>query len=933
LATAVAIHLRVAPCWAVAFGAVLVAAAAGPAHAQEAGEITGAVVDSATAKPLPYATVAVVDTRYGANTQLDGTFRIRNVPVGTYTVRASYLGYDLQVRTLTVAAGGTSTLRFALRKRAAAGTTKKIVVLDTRPLVDVAEISTVRETRAEDIRKLTVDAIADVVSRQVGVSGDEQSLHVRGGRSDETLFRIESVAMKNVVTGAPVGAALSAKAVQEIRVITGGYEAEYGQAISGVVDVELKEPGRERQSDVEWQTGSFDTQRLFLQTAGREPITSSLLPKIGAHVPGSVGLLLGMDLLYTDSYLPSEPYLGGGRRSLLSGYRNSFLGVKFDFDDFLRMGQRNSANGYAKLTWRATPRHKVNLTFTKFIGLDHGFHRARSGEDARDGSTANPSYPWRFRDNMDQYSTFAEDTNAQVLNWKFAIDEQSYSSMSVSRFFNSLHESVRAKSFSDYEEWREVPIGEFFVQDSNGDFPFFQDQFVERWGAQAQYTRRWQGNHEFKAGVETNYYTLQMIEIRDPKDRPDGLGSVRDLYRVNPNDGAFYAQNRFKYEGFVGHAGLRADYLFLGEQADDAVAQRRNDITESVARDYLDHTHSLFGRRYKVFLSPRLGINHPVTDRDEMHFNFGHFIQWPQLTRYFAKIGSRSSEAFPLVGNLDLDPERSVQYEAGVKHQFTDHDALDVTFYNKDVYDYPVSQPPIEATLRRLVYVNSDFSRTRGLEIVFRHRGPKRLSGSISYEYQIATGKPADPNRIRLVDPDALETGDAEPELTEQFMTFNRPHRVQINLDWRFGKGDRLKLGRLTLPDRWGANVFWSLRSGRAYTPTNTFSEPTGKKNSKNTPFESIVDLKLERNWDLLESKRFAVTFEARNLFDTRILRTVDSSTGERPRLGVGHYVDANLPRDPVQRAALERELSQSFQNPAFYAEGRNLRLGMEVSF
>ncbi len=103
-----------------------------------------------------------------------------------------------------------------------------------------------RETRAEDIRKLTVDAVADVVSRQVGVAGEGQDLHIRGGRSDETLFRIESVAMKNVVTGAPVGAALSAKAVQEIRVITGGYEAEYGQAISGVVDVELREPGAER---------------------------------------------------------------------------------------------------------------------------------------------------------------------------------------------------------------------------------------------------------------------------------------------------------------------------------------------------------------------------------------------------------------------------------------------------------------------------------------------------------------------------------------------------------------------------------------------------------------------------------------------------------------------------------------------------------------
>lgn len=912
----------------VLFAALAVAAIA-PVHAQEAGEIAGVVLDSTTTKPLPFANVVVVDTRWGANTQMDGTFRIRGVPPGTYSVRASYLSYDPKVQSVTVTAGAVAEVRFTLRKKAAAGTTKKIVVLDDRPLVDVAEISTVRETRAEDIRKLTVDAVADVVSRQVGVAGEGQDLHVRGGRSDETLFRIESVAMKNVVTGAPVGAALSAKAVQEIRVITGGYEAEYGQAISGVVDVELREPGAERRSAVEVQTGSFDTQRLFLQTEGREPITGMLLPLFGVRVPGTVGLLVGADLLATDTYLPSSrktTNFGSTRRSLRSGYENSILGLDFDYDDFMRLRQKNTLNGYAKLTWRATPRHRVNLTFTKFVAVDHGFDRLQVGDELADGATASPSYPWRFRDQMDQYLSFTEETNTQVLNWKYAINDKSFSSLTVSRFFNNLQSSVQGKNWSQYEEWRPPGSGQFFITDNNGDAPRFQDLFVERWGAQAQYTRRWLEHHEFKGGIEANYYNLQMVEIRNPREGPAGLGSLRDLYRVHPNDGAFYAQNKFKYQGFVGHAGMRADYLFLGEAADDAVAERRNDITESVARAYLDHTRSLFGNRYKIFFSPRLGINHPITDRDEMHFNFGHFIQWPRLIYYYAKIGSRSSEAFPLVGNLDLDPERSVQYEAGVKHQFSDHDAVDITFFNKDVYDYPTSTRPIEAAARRLVYINDDFSRTRGLEVVFRHRGPKRFTGSLSYEYQIATGKPADPNRIAQVDPDALETGDAEPDLTEQFMTWNRPHRVQVGLDWRFGKGDRLKAGPLTLPDRWGANVYYTMRSGRAYTPTNVRGERTGKRNSKNAPLEHVVDLKMEKHWDMRGASRFGITLEARNLFDTDVLRTVDSSTGEQPALDRGRY---SVPTPDFDRDFTANALA----NPSFFAEGRNLRLGLEVSF
>jgi outer membrane receptor protein involved in Fe transport len=330
----------------------------------------------------------------------------------------------------------------------------------------------------------------------------------------------------------------------------------------------------------------------------------------------------------------------------------------------------------------------------------------------------------------------------------------------------------------------------------------------------------------------------------------------------------------------------------------------------------------------KVFWSPRLGINHPITDKDEMHFNFGHFIQWPRLIYYYSKIGSQSSEAFPVQGNLDLDPQRSVQYEAGVKHQFGDNDAIDVTFYNKDVYDYPTATRPVEAAARRLVYINDDFSRTRGLEIVYRRRATKRMSGNLSYEYQIATGKPADPNRIKQVDPDALETGDVEPDLTEQFMPWNRPHRVQVNLDWRFAKGDKLKLGRVTLPDRWGANVFYTFRSGRPYTPTNTFGERTGKRNSENAPSENVLDVKLEKFWDLREGSRFGMTLEARNLFDNRILRVVDSSTGEKPELGRGRYQNQNLTGD-VSRSVV----AASLDDPSFYAEGRNLRLGLEVSF
>jgi hypothetical protein len=119
------------------------------------------------------------------------------------------------------------------------------------------------------------------------------------------------------------------------------------------------------------------------------------------------------------------------RRTLRSNYANSLFGIGFDYDDFLRLRQKNSLNGYLKLTWKATSRHKVNLTMTKFVGIDHGFGRFRVGDEVADASNDRTGYPWAFRDQLDQYPTYIEETTAQILNWKYAVSSRSFSSVSV----------------------------------------------------------------------------------------------------------------------------------------------------------------------------------------------------------------------------------------------------------------------------------------------------------------------------------------------------------------------------------------------------------------------------------------------------------------------------------------------------------------------
>ncbi|MFQ5599769.1 MAG: hypothetical protein ACE5G2_04355 [Candidatus Krumholzibacteriia bacterium] len=157
-------------------------------------------------------------------------------------------------------------------------------------------------------------------------------------------------------------------------------------------------------------------------------------------------------------------------------------------------------------------------------------------------------------------------------------------------------------------------------------------------------------------------------------------------------------------------------------------------------------------------------------------------------------------------------------------------------------------------------------------------------------------------------------------------MPWNRPHRLQGSLDLRFRKGDRPRLWGWELPDRWGVNFFYSLRSGRPYTPTDIRGQRTGKQYSKNAPFESVLDMKFDKFWEVQGDTRFAIVLELRNVFDADILRRVDSNTGKASQIGRGRYTFLT---SDVDRSVVATRLS----NPAFYGEGRNLRFGLEVSF
>jgi|GEM_PF-321072 len=234
--------------------ALLVVLAFQSAAWAQTGSVTG-TVKSKDGKPLAYANVILAGTSLGAMSLADGKFKINGVPVGTYTVRALMMGYKKVDRTgVKVTAGGEASLVFTLEPTIVAKT-QEIVVTAQKPMVEVTSSDTRGRVSNEQLESMPVDNVLDAVGLKAGIvkSGDE--MHVRGGRSGEVQVQIDGVAVDDPLGGGTVGVGLLGTSGSEI--VSGGMDAEYGNAQSAVINITTKEGGRRFGGEFRYFTDDF----------------------------------------------------------------------------------------------------------------------------------------------------------------------------------------------------------------------------------------------------------------------------------------------------------------------------------------------------------------------------------------------------------------------------------------------------------------------------------------------------------------------------------------------------------------------------------------------------------------------------------------------------------------------------------------------------
>jgi outer membrane receptor protein involved in Fe transport len=912
------------------------------ASASNVGRIIGKVQVEGTGEPLGYANVVLLGTQYGAMSTGDGEYIIIGVPPGVYSVRATYMGYTTVTRTdVQVVADEAARVNFELRETVV-GETEEIVVTSARPMVEVDVASTVRTLGSEELSILPIgETVQDVLAIQAGIVGSKDEIHIRGGRTDEVVYIVDGVKMKDALSGSSTGEHLSARSVAEMSVITGGFSAKYGQALSGVVDVKVREGSSKYHGYVAYSTDRtplfdyFNYDYVDFQFGGPEPLTSFLLPKLGVRLPGTITFFLDLSGEVSDTYLPDIGDLkenSSGNPRLISSYRDSFFGSDFTYGSFFSPRSDNNWRGLGKLVWKLAPNHKFSLSWTKWIGIGQGFSEHDIGDVAKNIT----NYPWSWSRRLDHYYTITDDRNSFSASWKHTISRSTYHNLRLSRYFSGSHRDVAGKRWDEYVQPDDTTLPDslnsmYFID--TGDASSWRDRYIESWSLEWDFVKRFEPHHELSSGFEVRYEDVQYISISRPWEYdPDGLGREHDIFHVYPNKGALYVEDKLEYEGFIANLGVRYDYWFPGAAVERAIEDTTNKNISSFTRvNFYNDTRELFGHRFKSHLSPRLAVSHPITERDNLFFNYGHFTQWPTYFYVYSKLSSVSSESYPRIGNPNLNPEISVQYELGARHQFTDDMAGDVTLFYKDIYDYPTATPftltagidpstgqPLVTTF--FIYRNVDYARSRGVEIEFKKRKTKNLSFAVSYTYSVATGKSADPNAAKLVQ----EAGGdfREANLGEIYMWWNRPHKVTAYMDYlvRFDEEPPQIFG-VKIPRGSRLYLYWYAMSGEAYTPQDLEGRQSGEEYSRNGPYESSLSMKLSKAFKIGKGE-LELVLQGWNLFNRRNATEVDPQTGEpyKPGVGTMRY------RDSLYYLI-------QYGNPAYWGAPRSFKLAVSYEW
>lgn len=855
------------------------------------GKITGQVYDKDTGEPLAGANIVLLGTTLGASSNIDGSYFILNVPPGIYELRASILGFHPVKKTdVVVETDLTTRIDFELFESTIA--IDEIIVTAERPLIqkDITARLTVIDNRQIDV--LPVDDFSGILASQAGVTADRNGeLHVRGGRSGEIAYLVDGVEITDSYSN-DIGLLINNDAISEMSVLSGTFNAEYGNVMSGVVNIVTKEGSQKLRGKLEY------TSAMINRSPWREKDALAMdkyrVDDLSLYEERSVQDQLntaGDDLFFTPFIGTFSGFVSGSLPYLPQPILFFLSERHHNEDSYLPFGYNLERDHLAKLTYAFTSDRsglsalKLNLTWQ---GSERFYQ--------------NYSHTWKYR--PDFYRRHKNFTRRWNLNLTHTITPKLFYMLNYAQTERRNTTGVGPDYGFPAEEANRDTDLEFIRPDSTGGM----DNIYRHLNATEKMVKldaNFQANahHLFKFGLAYTDHLDKLRRFEYFKPLPSDPDTFDVFQETQPDEFAAYVQDKIEFPFMIINAGLRLDYL-----DPHAVRWTDPDSPLSTATEAVEA---------KWQLSPRLGISHPISERSVLHFSYGHFFQTPAFSQLYDNLFFYEAPEtifdyqFPLIGNPDIEPQKTVAYEVGVKQQLHEHYTLDVSAFYKDIIDLlATDEVRLQAGRSYTTYVNFDYASVQGFEVSLRKRYAANWSFDLNYTYQVAKGNRSTPLTGFY---DVIE---GQPRATkEYYLDFDQRHSLSFNLALNSPSVFGPRIIGISPLSNWGFNALAQVNSGLPYTPMTDDPTLVVEPNSERQPMTATVDLHAYKTvWVWSQSLEFFT--QVTNLFDRRNVRYVYAKTGK--------------PWDSGREGMLSSGEDYE-KNPAHVGAPRMVKVGMRV--
>ena len=850
------------------------------------GKLAGRVT-SEDGEPLVGVNIVIEGTEMGTASGETGEYFILNIPPGRYTIIFMIIGYKTSIQKDVAIMSDFTTRLNVSQEQIVLEAGEEVVVVATRPLIQRDATSKVTVVDADEIINMPVVDFKDVLVTQAGFTTDASGgIHVRGGRTKEILYMIDGIVVKDPLRGDFTGS-VNQNAIQEMTIISGTFNAEYGQAMSSVVNIVTKEGGDRfhgkfehitdqlnespyhspgafkdvADSNYSWKSLKGDTYD-YLQQNLKTSSTKPLLPLANLPVRGSLSLNMGGKL----------PVIG--INYFVSGYYSSN-------DSWFPHGLDVNQDVQLKLTGRVTPKVKLATHI-------HSSNRLYQ----------NYSHTWKYRPEHQAHTFKSNDRLALILT--HSVSEPLFYTFSLSRQDVATREGVMDKSPAEYKRSLTDESVYFY---GSGDQGIYTDNRSISNATQLDVTYQLNNRHLLKSGFSYTSYNLDIYTEEEPW---VGGTNFKDDTTFSPVENSFYIQDKIEYDFLILNIGLRYDRV-------DANATMWKDINRFVEWDSTKDVWipaPLVAVPARSKWSPRIGIAYPVTDRTVFHFSYGHFFQTPTFDAMTYNALKDISTTLPLVGNPDVKPQKTVAFETGLKQALSNDVALELTVWSKDIRDLLSTLQIRYLSTQYVVYTNTDYASVKGIDISVRKRFSRSFGGSLNYSLSVTKGNNSSPIG-------GYFSAYTQEEVPHQqfFLNFDQRHDIAVNLDIRTTENAGMRLMGIRPFANINANLLINAGSGLPYTP---YVDPTVRVdiNSARKPWTFSADLRVRKRI-LLQSISLTAFLEVTNLTDYRNVFYVYSRTGKPfdPGFsGVGTSEDAN-------------------HNPAHLGRGRTIKAGLSLEW